>query len=57
MQKNMDKIQMESRREIENIMIVLQQWQQDHKNDPYIEHIRADAELLYCHLESMHISW
>lgn len=57
MQRNMDKIQIESRREIENIMIALGQWQRDHAKDKDNDSVKECVKELYNHLDVMHMSW
>lgn len=57
MQKNTDNIQFESRREIENIMEILLEWQQDHQGDKNKDYLKASAEELYDLLEVMHMCW
>lgn len=57
MQRNTDKIQIESRREIENVMIALGQWQQDHAKDKDNDSVKECVKELYNHLDVMHMSW
>lgn len=53
MQKNNDNIQFESRREIETLMLILQEWQKDHPRDQ-----KNDlAQELFDDLDIMHMCW
>lgn len=53
MQKNNDNIQFESRREIETLMLILQEWQEEHPGDAKEEL----AQELFDDLEAMHMGW
>lgn len=53
MQKNNDNIQFESRREIETLMLILQEWQEEHPGDSKEEL----AQELFDNLEVLHMCW
>lgn len=43
----------ESRRDVENLMLILQEWQKDHPHDSKAEY----AEELFDKLDYIHIVW
>ena len=53
MKANMDAIQFESRREIEDVMTILQEWKKEHKKDNKLE----IAEEFLKKLDYMHMCW
>lgn len=53
MKKNMDKIVFESRREIEEILSALEEWQKSHKSDSKAETVEKLINLL----DVMHMEW
>lgn len=53
MKANMDTIQFESRREIEDVMVILQEWKKEHQVDSKAE----IAEELLQKLDYMHMCW
>lgn len=53
MRKDMDKIMMESRMEIDNVEGALQEWLEQHKNDTKSE----DVKKLISLLDAMYMSW
>lgn len=53
MQKNNDNIQFESRREIETLMLILQEWQDKHPRDEKKEF----SQELFDKLDVMHMCW
>jgi len=53
MQKNNDNIQFESRREIETLMLILQEWQEEHPGDNKEEF----AQELLDDLDTIHMCW
>ena len=53
MKKNMDKIVFESRREIEEVISALEEWQKSHKSDSKKETVQKLVSLL----DVMHMEW
>lgn len=53
MKKDMDCIQFESRREIEEVILALEEWQKSHKSDNKTDTVKRLSELL----EVMHMEW
>ena len=53
MKKNMDKIIFESRWEIEEVMVALEEWQKTHKSDSKKETVQKLINLL----DVMHMEW
>lgn len=53
MKKNMDCIQLESRREIVEVIQVLEEWQMSHKSDSKADTVKRLIDLL----EVMHMEW
>lgn len=53
MKKDLDKIVFESRREIEEVLSALDEWQDSHKSDSKKETVRKLVNLL----DVMHMEW